>query len=111
MNNAQQPIILISFESLHLPVTLMLNINKLIAGRGPNPVLVKRASTLGWTGIRQSRFDATDSLGRSRTRRFLPRGTVVRGGDVLLAEGWLDGACHRRAANRLAHHHCSAHGA
>jgi urease accessory protein len=36
--------------------------------------------------VRQkSRFDATDSLGR-QLGVFLPRGTLVRGGDVLVAE-------------------------
>lgn len=34
---------------------------------------------------RKSRFDATDSEGRP-LGVFLPRGTVVRGGDVLVAE-------------------------
>ena len=33
----------------------------------------------------KSRFDATDSPG-GRLGIFLPRGTVVRGGDVLVAE-------------------------
>ena len=51
------------------------------------PVLVKRASTieLDWDVRQKSRFDATDSLGR-QLGIFLPRGTLVRGGDVLLAE-------------------------
>ncbi len=53
-------------------------------------MLVKRAATveLDWDVRQKSRFDATDSLGR-QLGVFLPRGTLVRGGDVLLAE---DGA-------------------
>lgn len=66
----------------------MIQISKLIAqGTGLAPVLVKRASTvkLDWDVRQKSRFDATDSLGRA-LGVFLPRGTLVRGGDVLLAE-------------------------
>ena len=50
-------------------------------------MLVKRASTveLDWDVRQKSRFDATDSLGRA-LGVFLPRGTLVRGGDVLVAE-------------------------
>ena len=56
-------------------------------GRGLARVLVQRASTitLDWDVRQKSRFDATDSQGRS-LGIFLPRGTVVRGGDVLVAE-------------------------
>ena len=48
---------------------------------------LKRASTveLDWDIRQKSRFDATDSLGR-QLGVFLPRGTLVRGGDVLVAE-------------------------
>jgi urease accessory protein len=66
----------------------MLNISKVIPhGVGLAPVLVKRASTieLDWDVRQKSRFDATDSLGR-QLGVFLPRGTLVRGGDVLVAE-------------------------
>jgi urease accessory protein len=66
----------------------MLQISKLISqGAGLAPVLVKRASTLelDWDVRQKSRFDATDSLGR-QLGVFLPRGTLVRGGDVLIAE-------------------------
>ena len=66
----------------------MLHISKLIAqGAGLAPVLVKRASTveLDWDVRQKSRFDALDSLGRP-LGVFLPRGTLVRGGDVLVAE-------------------------
>ena len=90
----------------------MLNINKLIPqGAGLAPVLVKRAATLelDWDTRQKSRFDATDSLGRT-LGVFLPRGTVVRGGDVLLAE---DGSMVRVVAapqTVLRITHCSAHG-
>ena len=66
----------------------MLTANKLIAqGYGLAPTLLKRATTveLDWDVRQKSRFDATDSAGRA-LGIFLPRGTVVRGGDVLVAE-------------------------
>ena len=66
----------------------MISISKIISqGRGLAPVLVKRASTieLDWDTRQKSRFDCTDSLGR-QLGVFLPRGTLVRGGDVLIAE-------------------------
>lgn len=66
----------------------MLHINKLIpAGRGLAPVLLKRAPSveLDWEVRQKSRFDATDSQGRA-LGIFLPRGSVVRGGDVLVVE-------------------------
>jgi urease accessory protein len=66
----------------------MLSITKLVpAGRGFAPALVKRAAsvTLDWDVRQKSRFDATDSTGRA-LGVFLARGSVVRGGDVLVAE-------------------------
>jgi urease accessory protein len=69
----------------------MLTCSKLIpAGQGLAPVLLKRAATvsLDWDVRQKSRFDATDNTGRS-FGVFLPRGTLVRGGDVLVLE---DGA-------------------
>ena len=66
----------------------MVQIFKLISqGAGLAPVLVKRAATLklDWDVRQKSRFDAADSSGRALSI-FLPRGTVVRGGDVLVAE-------------------------
>jgi urease accessory protein len=66
----------------------MLTINKLLPqGQGLAPVLLKRAASveLDWDVRQKSRFDATDSSGRT-LGVFLPRGTVVRGGDVLVAE-------------------------
>lgn len=66
----------------------MLTVNKLIPGaRGLAAVLLRRAATvqLDWDVRQKSRFDATDSQGRA-LGVFLPRGTVVRGGDALVAE-------------------------
>jgi urease accessory protein len=66
----------------------MLHVNKLIpGGRGLAAALLRRAATveLDWDVRRKSRFDATDAGGRA-LGVFLPRGSVVRGGDVLVAE-------------------------
>jgi urease accessory protein len=66
----------------------MLNVTKLMPqGRGLAAALIKRAATveLDWDVRQKSRFDATDSQGRA-LGVFLPRGQVVRGGDVLVAE-------------------------
>ena len=67
---------------------LMLVCSKLIAGgKGLASVLLKRASSvsLDWDVRQKSRFETTDSLGRT-LGVFLSRGTVIRGGDVLVAE-------------------------
>ena len=45
----------------------------------------RRHVVLDWDVRQKSRFDATDSQGRA-LGVFLPRGTAVRGGDVLVAE-------------------------
>jgi urease accessory protein len=66
----------------------MLTCSKLIAGgHGLAAALIKRAVTveLDWDVRQKSRFDATDSTGRA-IGVFLPRGTLVRGGDVLVLE-------------------------
>jgi len=90
----------------------MLTINKLIpAGRGLAGVLLKRAPSveLDWDTRQKSRFDATDSGGRA-LGVFLPRGTAVRGGDVLVAE---DGSLVRVLAAPqpvLRVTHCPHHG-
>jgi len=90
----------------------MLTVNKLIAqGQGLAPVLIKRASTieLDWDVRQKSRFDATDSAGRT-LGVFLPRGTLVRGGDVLVAE---DGSMIRVVAqpqNVMVITPCTQHG-
>lgn len=54
-------------------------------GQGLASVLLNRAATvtLDWDQRQKSRFDCEDSQGR-RIGVFLARGTVVRGGDVLL---------------------------
>ena len=90
----------------------MLTANKLMPqGRGLAPVLLKRAATveLDWDVRQKSRFDATDSQGR-QLGVFLPRGTVVRGGDVLVAE---DGSLVKVIAAKqpvLVITHCTEHG-
>jgi urease accessory protein len=90
----------------------MLQTSKLIPqGAGLAPALVKRAATveLDWDVRQKSRFDATDSAGRT-LGVFLPRGTVVRGGDVLVAE---DGSLVRVLAAPqavLKITHCPSHG-
>jgi urease accessory protein len=66
----------------------MLQVSKLIPkAQGLAPVLVRRAATLtlDWDVRQKSRFDAETSDGR-RVGVFLPRGTLVRGGDVLLTQ-------------------------
>jgi urease accessory protein len=90
----------------------MLILNKIIpGGRGLAGVLLKRAATveLGWDVRQKSRFDAIDSTGRA-LGVFLPRGSVVRGGDVLVAE---DGSLVRVLAAPqpvLRITHCHEHG-
>lgn len=79
--------------------------------RGLARVLVQRAAvvTLDWDTRQKSRFDAIDSQGR-QLGVFLPRGTVVRGGDVLVAE---DGSLIRvQAADQAVLHiaACPEHG-
>ncbi|MFZ5550234.1 MAG: urease accessory protein UreE [Pseudomonadota bacterium] len=66
----------------------MLKVTKLMPqGSGLAGALLRRAATvaLDWDVRQKSRFDATDSQGRA-LGVFLPRGQVVRGGDVLVAE-------------------------
>lgn len=66
----------------------MLQVSKLVPqGKGLAPVLVRRAATvtLDWDVRQKSRFDAESSDGR-RVGVFLPRGTVVRGCDVLITQ-------------------------
>jgi urease accessory protein len=95
----------------------MLQVSKLIPqGQGLAQVLVRRSAQLelDWDVRQKSRFDATASDGRP-VGVFLPRGTVVRGGDVLLTQ---DGSLLRVvAAPQLVlritactdHHHGHAH--
>ena len=90
----------------------MLNANKLMPqGGGLAAVLLKRAATveLDWDVRQKSRFDTIDSQGR-RIGVFLPRGTAVRGGDVLVAE---DGSLIKVIAAPqavLVITHCTQHG-
>jgi urease accessory protein len=90
----------------------MLQVSKILAGgHGLAPVLLKRASTveLDWDVRQKSRFDCTDSQGR-HLGMFLPRGSVVRGGDVLVAE---DGSLVKVIAASqpvLVITHCAQHG-
>ena len=90
----------------------MLQVSKCIPnGQGLAPVLLNRAATveLDWDVRQKSRFDATDSTGR-QLGIFLQRGTVVRGGDVLVAE---DGSLVKVLAAPqavLKITHCTQHG-
>jgi urease accessory protein len=62
--------------------------NKLIArGSGLAAALIRRAPSvaLDWDVRQKSRFEATDSSGRP-IAVFLPRGGVVRGGDILVCD-------------------------
>ncbi len=90
----------------------MLTVNKLMPqGKGLAPVLLKRAAALelDWDVRQKSRFDAIDSQGR-QLGVFLARGSVARGGDVLVAE---DGSLVRVIAAHqpvLRITHCTEHG-
>ena len=90
----------------------MLTVSRCLpGGHGLAPVLLKRAATvqLDWDVRQKSRFEATDSQGR-QLGVFLPRGSVVRGGDVLVAE---DGSLVRVLAAPqpvLKITHCPDHG-
>lgn len=90
----------------------MLTVNKIIAqGNGLASALLKRAASieLDWDIRQKSRFDVLDSSGR-QLGIFLPRGTAVRGGDVLVAE---DGSLIRVLAapqTVLKITHCPNHG-
>lgn len=91
---------------------LMLHVSKCVPqGQGLAPVLLKRAHPveLDWDTRQKSRFECTDSAGRA-LGVFLPRGAVVRGGDVLVCE---DGSLVRvlaapQAVLRITH--CAVHG-
>jgi urease accessory protein len=80
-------------------------------GAGLAKPLLSRASevVLDWDVRQKSRFETTDSLGRT-LGVFLPRGTVIRGGDVLVGE---DGSMFRVVAapqTVLKITHCTDHG-
>ena len=90
----------------------MIHATKRIAGgAGLAAVLVKRAPVLelDWDTRSKSRFSATDSTGRE-IGVVMPRGTSLRGGDVLVAE---DGSLLRVVASPqpvLQVRHCTEHG-
>lgn len=80
-------------------------------GAGLARPLIQRAASvqLDWDVRQKSRFECTDSMQRA-IGVFLPRGTVVRGGDVLVAE---DGSLLRVEAapqSVLRISFCSEHG-
>lgn len=84
---------------------------RIAGGKGLSSVLLRRASEveLDWDVRQKSRIEATDSLGRP-LNVFLPRGTLLRGGDVLVCE---DGSLVRvKAAPQpvLVVTHCADHG-
>src|SRR6185436_73948 len=90
----------------------MLQVSKLIPqGRGLANVLLKRAATveLDWDVRQKSRFDATDSSGRALAV-ILPRGSVVRGGDVLVAEDGSLLAVKAAPQAVMVVRHCAEHG-
>ena len=90
----------------------MLTVNKVIpGGRGLATTLLRQAPhvELDWDVRQRSRFEARDSAG-TPLGVFLPRGAVVRGGDVLVAE---DGSLRRvRAASQpvMVVRACAEHG-
>ena len=84
---------------------------RIAAGKGLSQVLLRRGSEveLDWDVRQKSRLLATNSAGRE-LNVFLPRGTVLRGGDVLVAE---DGSLIRvKSAPQpvLVVTHCPDHG-
>ena len=90
----------------------MQTVNKVLShGHGLSAVLLKRAASvvLDWDTRQKSRFDTEDSQGR-HLGVFLPRGTVVRGGDVLVSE---DGSLVKVIATPqpvMVVRHCGQHG-
>ena len=68
-------------------VTLLIASKLIGGGRGLAPAIVGRAGriALDWDTRQKSRFEAVDSAGR-RIGVFLPRGRIVRGGDVLVVD-------------------------
>ena len=89
----------------------MLNLTKRLAASGLAPALLRRAATLtlDWDARQKSRFGAQLDDGRE-VAVILPRGSVLRGGDVLVAE---DGSLVRVVAAPqpvLQVRHCRAHG-
>ena len=79
-------------------------------GPGPSAAETRRHRRAGLGRAPEKPLDATDSQGR-HLGVFLPRGTTVRGGDVLLTEdGSVRQGAGRAAAGAACITHCSAHG-
>ncbi len=90
----------------------MLHLTKLLPqGAGLAPALLKRAATLtlDWDTRQKSRFGAQDSQGRELAV-LLARGTVLRGGDVLVAEDGSLVAVIAAPQPVLQVRHCASHG-
>jgi urease accessory protein len=90
----------------------MLIVNRCLSqGQGLAPSVIRRSPhvSLDWDTRQKSRFHAHDSQGRS-VAVFLPRGTVVRGGDVLLTQcnQWLRAEAAPQAVLRITA--CVVHG-
>jgi len=89
----------------------MIQLTKRVTATALAPALLRRAAslTLDWDSRQKSRFGAQLDDGRE-VAVILPRGTVLRGGDVLVAE---DGSLVRVIAAPqpvLQVRHCQAHG-
>ena len=86
-------------------------ISKLMSRPSLAPVLLQRmpAVELDWDQRQRSRFDCSDNAGR-RLGVFLPRGSVVRGGDVLVSEGGEMFRVQARPQPLLKVTACAAHG-
>jgi urease accessory protein len=90
----------------------MIQVSKLIPqGKGLASVLLKRAHTveLDWDTRQKSRFETQDSAGRT-LGVFLPRGTVLRGGDVLVGDDGLLVQVWAAEQRVLRITHCQQHG-
>jgi urease accessory protein len=90
----------------------MLIVNRCLSqGQGLAQSVIRRSPhlSLDWDTRQKSRFSALDSQGRS-VAVFLPRGTVVRGGDVLLTQcnQWLRVEAAPQAVLRITA--CAVHG-
>jgi len=90
----------------------MLTVNKLIPqGRGLAAVLVRRAASvqLSWALRQCHAFEATDSQGR-QLHVALPTGSLVRSGDVLVAQDGSLVQVQAAAQPVLEVRHCTQHG-
>ena len=90
----------------------MIIYSKCIAGgRGIAKPIIKRAATitLDWDTRQKSRFEATDSR-QQTVGIFLPRGQVVRGGDLLVGEDGSFLSVQAAAQPVLKITHCPHHG-